>query len=147
MSEYLVLNPQEVRKLLESPSGPVYYDMRRRANKVTNLARRLCPIDTSRLKTSISYEMGTENGAIIARVGTNVEYGLYIHEGTANKGTGYIYPKNARLLRFPIVNKSGSGRRRYKAGATQQYAYAKRVKGIKPTPFLRDALTAATDNK
>jgi hypothetical protein len=121
--------------------------MRRRANKVTNLARRLCPIDTARLKTSISYEMGTENGAIIARVGTNVEYGLYIHEGTANKGTGYIYPKNARLLRFPIVNKSGSGRRRYKGGATQQYAYAKRVKGIKPRPFLRDALSAAKDNK
>lgn len=145
MSDYVALDPSAIKTLLSGPSGPVYQDMRRRANKVTNLARRLAPVDTARLKTSISYEMGTVGQSVIARVGTNVKYGLYIHEGTANAGTGYIYPKSARVLRFPIINNSGSGRRRYKAGATQQYAYAKRVKGIKPQPFLRNALIAATD--
>lgn len=147
MSEYFVLDKSAYMDLVVGPNGAVYQDMRRRANKVTNLARRLAPVDTSRLKLSISYEMGTVGQDVIARVGSNVKYALYIHEGTANAGTGYIYPKNARVLRFPIINKTGSGRRRYKAGATQQYAYAKRVKGIKPQPFLRDALIAATDNQ
>ena len=143
MAEFVALDPQAVQALLSSPSGPVYADMKRRANKVQNLARRLVPVDTAKLKQSITYEMGTVGKDVVARVGTNVEYGLYIHEGTANKGTGYIYPKNAKFLRFPIINNTGSGRRRYKAGATAQYAYAKRVRGIKPTPFLKDALSAA----
>lgn len=145
MAQYVVLNPTEVRSLLSSPNGAVYSDIRRRANRVTNQARRLCPADTGRLRQSISFEMGKADDQIVARVGTNVDYGLFIHEGTANNGTGYIYPKNAKVLRFPVTNKSGSGRRRYKAGATAQYAYAKRVRGIKATPFLRDALSAASD--
>jgi hypothetical protein len=125
--------------------------MRRRANRVLNLARRIVPVQAGggggRLKNSLSMEIGLVSGTVVARVGTNVYYGLYIHEGTANKGTGYIYPKNSRLLKFPVINNSGKGNRRYKGGATQQYAYAKRVKGIKPRPFLRDALSAAKDNK
>lgn len=143
--KYLVLDPQGIRELLSGPNGDVYNDMRRRGNKVMNTARRLCPVDTGGLKMSINLEMATVNGQIIVRVGTNKDYALFIHEGTANKGSGFIYPKNATVLRFPIINKSGSGRRRYKAGATAQYAYAKRVRGIKPTPFLRDALASGTN--
>lgn len=145
MAKYVALNRTEVLNLLASPNGPVYNDIKRRANRVQNTARRLCPADTGRLRQSISLEMGTVGQDVVARVGTNLEYGLYIHEGTANNGTGYIYPKNAKVLRFPVINKSGAGRRRYKAGATAQYAYAKRVRGIKATPYLRDALSAASD--
>ena len=146
MAKYVVLDQQQINTLLAGPSGPVYSDLRRRGNRVMNQARRLCPADTGRLRQSISLEMGAVGDRVVARIGTNVQYGLFIHEGTANNGTGYIYPKNAKVLRFPVVNKSGAGRRRYKGGATAQYAYAKRVRGIKATPFLRDALQAAADN-
>jgi hypothetical protein len=139
-----VINPQGLKILLASPTGGVYKDMHQRGNRVLRAAKRLCPTDTGRLKQSISLEMSSIGNTVIVRVGTNLKYGLYIHEGTADKGTGYIYPKNFKFLRFPIVNNSGQGRRRYKAGATAQYAYAKRVRGIKPTPFLRDALPAGT---
>lgn len=145
MAQYVTLSRTEILNLLASPNGPVYNDIKRRANRIQNTARRLCPADTGRLRQSISVEMGSIGKDVVARVGTNLEYGLYIHEGTADNGAGYIYPKNAKVLRFPVINKSGQGRRRYKAGATAQYAYAKRVRGIKATPYLRDALSSASD--
>jgi hypothetical protein len=128
---------------MQGKNGPVYQDIHRRGNAVLREARRLAPKDTGRLKQSMAMEMRFAMGKVIARVGTNVDYALFIHEGTANKGTGYIYPKKGQFLKFPVVNNSGKGRRRYKAGATAQYAYAKRVRGIKPTPFLLNALPAA----
>lgn len=145
MAKYVTLSRTEIINLLASPNGPVYNDIKRRANRIQNTARRLCPADTGRLRQSISVEMGSIGQDVVARVGTNLQYGLYIHEGTADNGQGYIYPKNANVLRFPVISKSGQGRRRYKAGATAQYAYAKRVRGIKGTPYLRDALSSASD--
>lgn len=137
------LNPDQVVTLLSGHSGPIYQDMNRRGNAVMRMARQLAPKDTGQLKQSIAMEMSVVKGVVVVRVGTNLKYGYYIHEGTADKGTGYIYPKSAKVLRWPVSNNSGKGRRRYKGGATAQYAYAKRVKGIKPTPFLRNALPAA----
>lgn len=43
-------------------------------------AKRICPVDTGRLRASITYEID-ENG-LIARVGTNVEYAIYVEMGT-----------------------------------------------------------------
>jgi HK97 gp10 family phage protein len=105
-------------------------------------AKRRAPKDTGKLAQSISMEMGKVGKDIVVRVGTNNEYAIFVHQGTADNGQGYIYPKNAKVLRWPIINNSGQGRRRYKAGATAKYAYAKRVRGVKARPFLRDALDA-----
>lgn len=144
MASRLVIDNAALKQFMSGKNGFVYQDIQRRGNAVLREARRLAPKDTGALKQSMTLEMSTgTGGVVVARVGTNLFYALYIHEGTANKGTGYIYPKNAKLLRFPVVNNSGKGNRRYKAGATAKYAYAKRVRGIKPTPFLRDALKAA----
>jgi hypothetical protein len=80
----------------------------------------------------------------IGRVGTNVDYALYVHEGTGVEvGKGYIVPVRARVLRWPAKNNTGKGPRRYKAGATANYVYAKRSRGVMPRPFLRNALSAA----
>lgn len=126
--------------MLSGPNGAVYNEMNRKGNAVLREARRLCPKNNGTLAQSLAMEFGKADGSIIVRVGTNVYYGLFVHEGTANNGTGYIYPKNFKFLRWPVVNNSGSGNRRYKAGATQKYAYAKRVRGVKARPFLKDAL-------
>jgi hypothetical protein len=89
-------------------------------------------------------EMRSANGSPVGRVGTNVDYALYVHEGTGvEAGRGYIVPVRARVLRWPAKNNSGAGRRRYKAGATANYVYSKRSRGVKARPFLRDALSAA----
>ena len=138
------LSASELRALGQSLAGPVAKDILMRSNKVRNKALRLAPVDQGRLRQSITVEVRAEGGTIVGRVGTNVKYAMWVHEGTGiYAGRGYITPKNAKVLRWPVKNQSGQGRRRYKAGKTANYAYAKRVKGMKGRPFLRDALDAA----
>ena len=51
-------------------------------------AKRLCPVDTGRLRNSITHAlMGDDSVAI----GTNVEYAIYVHEGTSRrKGVPFL---------------------------------------------------------
>lgn len=141
----VVLEGQALNQLLESPSGGVARDLLRRANAVENQAKRLCPVDEGRLRASIRREIGTDDGELVVRVGTNVEYAMFVHEGTGlygPRGT-YIVPVRRKVLRWARKNNSGSGRRRYRGGSTQGYVYSKRSRGVRGRPFLRDALPAA----
>lgn len=51
-------------------------------------AKRICPVDTGRLRNSITHAlMGDDSVAI----GTNVEYAPYVHEGTSRyKGVPFL---------------------------------------------------------
>lgn len=58
--------------------------------QVQDDAKRECPVDTGRLQGSITYAVeGTE-----AAVGTNVEYAVFVHEGTS-KMVGRPFLRNA----------------------------------------------------
>ena len=46
-------------------------------------AKRLCPVDTGRLRNSITHVI--DGGEMAAYVGTNVEYGPYVELGTARQ--------------------------------------------------------------
>ena len=89
-------------------------------------------IDTGRLRASIHTALIFRNGAPCASVGTNVYYGIWVHDGTGIYGPRHqpIKPKRAKRLRFRPHGKS-------------RYVYAKQVAGIRPNPFLRNALPAA----
>lgn len=92
--------------LLSSPQGAVARDLARRAINVQNRARLnatgAAPLDgatnaeqrgprvrTGRLRSSIAWEIVPVGGSIAARIGTNVEYGLYLETGLRN---GVTYP-------------------------------------------------------
>jgi len=138
------LDNAALNRELRSPGGAVARDILMRSNKVRNKALRLAPVDQGRLRQSITVEMTKSQNEIVGRVGTNVKYAIWVHEGTGiYAGKGYITPKRAKMLRWPVKNQSGQGRRRYKGGATAGYAYAKRVRGVKGRPFLRDAVKEA----
>ena len=139
------INQTELKRLMAGPSGPVYRDIVRRTNSVLNAARRGCPVDEGRLRSSLAMEVRASTDAVVGRVGTNVKYALPVHEGTGiYAGKGPIRPVRARMLAWPVKNNSGGGgARRYKAGATAQYAFAKQVRGMRGRPFLRNALEAA----
>lgn len=47
-----------------------------------NYAKRLCPVDTGRLRNSITHGQSTELSAYVAYIGTNVEYAPYVEYGT-----------------------------------------------------------------
>ena len=58
-------------------------------------AKRLCPVDTGRLRNSITHSIDTSS--MHAIIGTNVEYGPYVELGTskrkaANDGRGFLRP-------------------------------------------------------
>lgn len=71
-----------LRELLESEHGPVAKDLARRANKVSNQAKRLCPVDTGRLRSSITMDLGQDGDGLFAMVGTNVNYAEFVEFGT-----------------------------------------------------------------
>lgn len=121
-------------------------DLRVRANRVVNAARRLAPVDTGRLRASITQEFSTGyGGAPLVRIGSNLPYAIYVHEGTGVYGPKgqRIFPKHGRFMAWPAINNSGSGRRRYKGGKTAMYVFARSTRGHPGRPFLLQALDAA----
>ena len=84
-------------------------------------ARERCPVKTGELRRSITHEVKTEGDVIEGKVGSNLDYAPYIHEGTG------------------IYSRSGSGRKDvpwvYFDG-TEFHT----TSGIRPTPFLEDAV-------
>ena len=121
-------------------------DLRVRANRVLNVARAKCPVDEGRLRASIHVEFGTgKGGSPVARIGSNLPYAIFVHEGTGIYGPkgAMIRARKGRFMVWPRVNNSGVGRRQFKGGATEKFVFAKQTRGSPGRPFLTDALRAA----
>lgn len=76
-------NPRVGSLVVESPETKAVLTMI--ALRVERLARRYAPVDTGRLRNSITHRVRTELGAnprIVAEVGTNVEYAAAQEFGT-----------------------------------------------------------------
>ncbi len=80
---YVEINGAALTELFESPAGEVAKDLQRRALQVDAAAKRLCPVDTGRLHSSITNEIGQDGQGLVATIGTNVEYAPYIELGTS----------------------------------------------------------------
>ena len=140
-----VVNQSAMHQLLKGKNGGVARQALIRGVKVQTQARRNLGggtgsgpkrVDTGLLRASIAVQLRTWGaGDIAVRVGTNVRYALWIHEGTGIYGPKHtpIVPKRARYLRF-------------KPKGLEKYLYRRSVKGMKPNPFLVAALPAAKIN-
>lgn len=137
--------------LLHSPRGPVAADLLRRGRRVESKAKVLCPVDQGRLRSSITHELVTSGDDLIVRIGTNVSYARFVHDGTGIYGPTRqpIRPKRARVLAWPVrgttsVRRSRSGRMvRSRAQVRTGTAFARQVAGSPGRPFLRNALPEA----
>lgn len=58
-------------------------DLQRLAIRVQNEARRLAPVDTGRLRSSLQHVMGEDSTGPWADVGTNVVYAPHVEYGTS----------------------------------------------------------------
>lgn len=126
-----------MQAILASPSGGLAKDMAKRAILVTNKAKKNLEntprrVDTGLLRASIHWEFVTKGGLPGVRIGTNVTYARYIHDGTGIYGPNGapIMPSSSKYL---VFTPHGAARP----------VFAKQVKGIKPNRFLADALPAA----
>jgi len=133
----VVLHPDALAELISSPHGAVAQDLTVRAIRVQSRARELVSgeyvkVRTGRLRNSITYEIAVTARGLSARVGTNVTYAIWLHEGTGIYGArgAPITPKRGRFLVWTSPD-------------TGQRIFARSVRGIRPRPFLRDALPAA----
>lgn len=77
------LDRDALSKLLDGPDGPVAKDLERRALKVETFAKDLCPVDTGRLRSSITHAVNKDGDGLYADIGTNVEYALPVESRTS----------------------------------------------------------------
>lgn len=117
---------------LNRRNGTVNKATRRAAREVAQDARRIIRrkglIESGNLLRSIDFSVRHAGSrGVTATISADTPYALFIHEGTANNGAGFIFPTQAKALRF-----------KPKGSAT--VLYRAKVRGIKGTPFLTDAL-------
>jgi phage gpG-like protein len=107
-------------------------DLKLRANRVLNAARRLAPVDRGQLRASLTVEYANGPGGPIARIGSNLPYAIFVHEGTGLFGPRGmpITPKRGRFLVFTP------------RGASKP-VFARSVRGMPGRPFLLQALKEA----
>jgi HK97 gp10 family phage protein len=79
----VVIDQAGMNALLRDVSGPVAADLLRRVIQVEATAKRLCPVDTGRLRSSITHELGVDSRGLVGTVGTNVTYAPYVEFGTS----------------------------------------------------------------
>ena len=70
----------KIRELVAAPDGPVARLIERKCIAVLNAAKRGCPVDTGRLRASLSYQVTTDADGVVGYVGSNVEYAPYVEE-------------------------------------------------------------------
>lgn len=82
MADRVVFDEAALNKLFESPEGPVGKDLVKRALRVERRAKQLAPVDTGRLRSSIEHDVGRDSRGLVARIGTDVTYAIYLEFGT-----------------------------------------------------------------
>lgn len=75
-------NTARLNFVLREANGPAGRNLVRKAIAVESLAKRLCPVDTGNLRSSITWELGSDGQGLYADIGTNVEYAGYVEFGT-----------------------------------------------------------------
>lgn len=93
MAERIVFDQAALGELLEGPDGPVGREVARRTIRVESAAIRGCPVDTGRLRSSITHEVGRDGEGLVGTVGSNVEYAPYVEFGTShNQAQPFLRP-------------------------------------------------------
>lgn len=68
--------------LFEAADGPLGKMLKRLGLTVQRAAKRNAPVDTGRLRSSITEELTRDGDELVETIGTDVEYGLYVEVGT-----------------------------------------------------------------
>ena len=117
----------EFIRSMENATLKMVMDMSRKMDKaclvVESQAKQNCPVDIGILRASITSETEVTASEIVGRVGTNEEYGPYVHNGTG------------------IYAKDGNGRKTpwdytVRAGKHKGFHW---TQGQRPQPFLENA--------
>jgi hypothetical protein len=145
-----VFNEAQFQFLISSPLGGVAKDLIKRGKKVESRAKRNLGgttgtgpkrVDTGLLRASITSQLVKHPQGLAVRVGTNVYYARWVHDGTGIYGPRKmkITPRTARALVFRSKIYGA------KHGKWAGKVVVRSVKGMRGNPFLADALGAFND--
>lgn len=139
-------NEQQFQFIMKSPVGAVAKDLIKRGKRVESRAKRNLAglggkpkrIDTGHLRASIATNLIHRPDGLAVRVGTNVRYAIWVHDGTGLYGPKHVVirPKFGKVLVFPSKIYGA------KKGKWAGKVVVRFVRGMKPNPFLHDALPA-----
>lgn len=77
-----VLNALGMKYALSSDDGAVARELLKIVRKVEGEAKRNCPVDTGRLRSSITSTLGKDEEGVYGVAGTDVEYAPHVEFGT-----------------------------------------------------------------
>ena len=118
------INSARLRYTLNAPEGPVGREMKKRAEVAREFARSKVGKRTGQLAMSIYIEHSPALGGQKIRIGSNLPYAYYHHEGTKPH---LIHARDGGILRF-----SSRGR--------VVYSRVVMHPGTKPNRYLADAI-------
>lgn len=91
MASRFVPDTGAIERVDEMPE--VVRDLTRRAVKVERRAKQLAPVDTGRLRSSVTHEVTRDGQGPVAIVGSDVDYAPYQELGTKfQRGTPFLRP-------------------------------------------------------
>lgn len=111
MAERLRFDEGGMRELLESRTGPVAKELVRRTVRIERTAKRTAPVDTGRLRASVTRSLERDEAGLVGVVGTDVEYARRIELGFEGPDAlGRTYHQPARpFLRSALAAELGRG--------------------------------------
>ena len=114
--EAKIVGDEEVRRKIELLAKKNDKELRTVIEKaviiVEGNAKDLCPVDTGRLRSSITHEVKSSKDKHIGKVGSNVEYAPYVEFGTSRMaGRPYLFGglKNSRTDIIKIIERAIKG--------------------------------------
>ena len=130
VSVRIEVNNRVIQRLLRSPAGPLARNMLTRGNRVRRAEQRNINSRSGDLSRSLSVQIVIENGGAGVRVGSDLYYARFVHDGTG------IYGPRQRPIR-PTRKKALA----FEGSRGQVFVASSR--GQRGTKFLLRALDAA----
>lgn len=131
----VAIDQASLRRLLNSPQGPMAGELLRAGNRIRNEALPLVPVDENRLRADVHVELSADPaGNLSAWVGSRLKYAAAVHNGSRPH-----FPPVAALLGWV---------RRHGMPPGAAYAIAQKIgrDGAPPHPFLTTALRRVFPN-
>lgn len=103
----MAVDNSEFMRSVDNATLEIIRRMQRKMDKasliVERQAKQDCPVDQGLLRASITHEVGYDTWEIVGRIGSNLEYAPYVHNGTGI----YAIDGNGRKTPWRYVVKAG----------------------------------------
>lgn len=150
----LNIDSAALRREVQSNGGTLGRAANKAGRRIVARAKRNAPVDSGRLRQSISYEVTSRAGDVIIRVKANVEHAIYVHQGTGlgkrspivlaggdarGPSGNLIVPKRRKALRWEAGAGTPAG-----IATGDGFVFSKSSKGQDADPFLAKAVRDTT---